>query len=130
MREVLAKARAFRLSPDNDVKGDCGTTLGLLFNTVTEARAFVERHASTGLEIYRPIDTGRHVYTNWEPILNKQGSHHPGLNPYNWAKREITYSKDMCPATLDILGRTVCISVPYKLSLAQARAVAKRMVEE
>jgi len=128
MSRVLAKAKAFRLTPDNDAEGDCGTTLGLLFDTVTEAQAFVESQKSTGLEMFRPIDSGRHVYSNWEPILSRQGSHHPSLNPYNWAKREITYSKDMCPATLDILSRTVCISVPYKLSLAQARSVAKKMV--
>ena len=32
-------------------------------------------------------------------------------NPWAWANREIIYSKDMCPRSLDLLGRAVHLDV-------------------
>jgi hypothetical protein len=54
--------------------------------------------------------TGRHVYTEWDPIFAKRGAHHPALNPFNLkenAECRMTYTKDMCQPSLDILNRTV-----------------------
>jgi hypothetical protein len=31
------------------------------------------------------------------------------MNPYKWANRDIKYTADMCPKTLDILSRTVWV---------------------
>jgi hypothetical protein len=54
--------------------------------------------------------TGRHVYTEWDQILDHHGAHHPGLDPFrlpaNRACR-MKYTKDMCSTSLDILNRTV-----------------------
>jgi hypothetical protein len=57
--------------------------------------------------------TGRHVYTEWDPVLDHKGAHHPALNPFllkENADCRMDYSKDMCPRSLDILNRTVMIS--------------------
>ncbi len=127
MRQVLGKSARFRLAPVHDAAGDCASNIPLTFETKREAAAFVEQHkGDCWLSI--PINSGRHVYTNWTPILNQRGSHHPKLNPYNFARRKIQYSPDMCARTLDILERTVLLGVPFKATVARARAVARKMI--
>jgi dTDP-4-amino-4,6-dideoxygalactose transaminase len=129
MRTALSKSNRFQVSPSNEVKGDCGTHFSLLFESASAAMAFVRQAGEERwLGCVRPIDTGRHVYSYWDPILQQQGSHTPKLNPFAMAKRKIEYSADMCPRTLDILGRTVLISVPFDLTAAQTKAAAKKML--
>jgi dTDP-4-amino-4,6-dideoxygalactose transaminase len=110
LRESLASESAFTLSPVNCVDGDCGSTFGMLFESQTEARAMVDELGAQGITASRPIDSGRHVYTNWEPVMEKRGAHHPGRDPYQQQPgADVTYAKDMCPKTLDYLSRTVFI---------------------
>ena len=93
---------------------ECGTHLGFVFESEDEARAFASRLKEKVGKVFLPIDTGRHVYTRWDPILRKQGAHHPALNPFNLAENKalnIEYSEDMCPQSLDILSRSVLIGM-------------------
>jgi dTDP-4-amino-4,6-dideoxygalactose transaminase len=95
----------------NDPDGDCGTTLGLSFPDEEKARKFAQ---SEGVDGWLPIDSGKHVYTNWDPILNKRGAHHPALNPYLLPQNKnlnMNYTKTMCQKTLDILSKNVYISL-------------------
>jgi dTDP-4-amino-4,6-dideoxygalactose transaminase len=106
----------------NSFEDDCGTHLGFIFQTEADARAYSERlkeqkvnngMETTGIRGFLPIDTGRHVYTRWDPIMRKQGAHHPDLNPYNLPanqKLEIEYTEDMCKDSLEILSR--CVLMP------------------
>lgn len=100
-----------RFAPINDVEGDCATTLAVSFDTEEEARRFA---TSKGVYGVLPIDTGKHVYTNWSCIMEKRGALHPAMDPFKMeANRDIVpdYRMDMCPKTLDILSRTVYISM-------------------
>ncbi len=129
MRAELAKATAFQLSPCNDIDGDCGTSVPLLFESPKAAAAFLKRCPSSApFWASCPRFTGRHVYDNWDPILNKNGAFHRKVDPYRvHAKRTITYSKTMCKASLEVLGRSVSLIVPYDLSMAEVRAAAKKL---
>ncbi|MGC9522786.1 MAG: DegT/DnrJ/EryC1/StrS family aminotransferase [Anaerolineae bacterium] len=104
--DALEGAGPFTFNPIHDVEGDCGTTLALMFEDEPTMRRFVRGCQETGVRADTPIDSGRHVYTNWEPVLNKRGSHQPALDAYNLAEAPVEYSKDMCPRTLDVLSRT------------------------
>ncbi|MDO8685078.1 MAG: hypothetical protein Q7J78_00235, partial [Clostridiales bacterium] len=76
-----------------------------------KARKFAACEGVTG---WLPIDSNKHVYINWEPILNKRGAHHTSVNPYNLPENKelnMNYSKDMCRSTLDILSRTVFVNM-------------------
>lgn len=56
--------------------------------------------------------TGRHVYSNWDPVLQGRGGPHPALDPFKLPqnrKCRKNYSKDMCPKSLAILNRTVAV---------------------
>jgi len=127
MRDVLAKSEAFDIAPANELDGDCGSSVVLAFDAEPEALRFMKR-ARKHVGLMRPYDTGKHVYSRWEPVLTKRGSHSPQLDPYRFARRKIEYSEDMCPRTLDILARNIVVGVPYKATLAEARAIAKRLL--
>ena len=126
MADALAKSARFRLGPVNDTAGDCATHLAIQFEKASEATAFVAKFGGLGT-MFRPFDTGRHVYWAWESILT-QRTHHPKLSPWKLSGRKYQYSKDMLPQTRDILGRTVCIPVPLAKSVAEVRKMAKAIV--
>jgi dTDP-4-amino-4,6-dideoxygalactose transaminase len=92
-----------RVAPHHDEADAVG--LALTFDDPDEARAFGSVRGARRL-----IDTGRHVYANWQSVLAKR-AHHPKLDPHAWAHREIDYSPDSCPATLDILARTCTVEL-------------------
>jgi hypothetical protein len=107
MIQALEGVGDVAFNPIHDVEGDCGTTLALLFDSEARVREVLERLHADGVRADTPIDSGRHVYTNWEPVMNQRGAHHPDLDAYNLAEVPVTYSEDMCPTTLDVLARTV-----------------------
>ncbi len=47
-----------------------------------------------------------HVYAHWVPIMERR-AWSAGGDPWKWARREITYHHDMCPRSLDLLGRAI-----------------------
>ena len=97
--------------PSHDTEGDCGTTLAIRFDTAEQAETF---SVADGIGGTVPINTGKHVYCNWTPIMNKVGALHPLMDPFKMeANRDIVpdYRADMCPKTLDLLSRTVYIAV-------------------
>ncbi|MBI5093311.1 MAG: DegT/DnrJ/EryC1/StrS family aminotransferase [Candidatus Hydrogenedentes bacterium] len=127
LREALAGGSPFTLSPVNCPEGDCGTTFGMLFDSADEARAMVENLAKRGVTANRPIDTGRHVYTNWEPIIERRGAHHPARDPYQQSPGvALNYARDMCPKSLDYLARTVFIAT----SINRPQDELARIVDE
>ena len=75
------------------------------------ARAFA---TSEGVGGYLPIDTGRHVYTNWDALLEKRVGHPDAMNPFNFPANQglqSNYSLNMCPRTLDLVNPTVFIAL-------------------
>jgi len=111
-----------RFAPSNDLRGDCGVVVSFQFESEAAARAFAKAEGVGG---WLPIDSGKHVYSNWDPILKHRVCNHPGMNPYRMPKNKglrMNYTKNMCPRTLDILKRTVFISLHPDWTEAQGRA--------
>jgi dTDP-4-amino-4,6-dideoxygalactose transaminase len=111
-----------RFAPSNDPKGDCGVVVGFQFESEVAARAFARAEDVGG---WLPIDSDKHVYSNWEPILKHRVGIHPGMNPYRMPGNKglrLNYTKNMCPRTLDILKRTVFINLHPDWTQAQIRA--------
>jgi dTDP-4-amino-4,6-dideoxygalactose transaminase len=120
MIKYLGRSPKLRISPHNDAANAIG--LSVIFERCEDAKAFA---AQKGVQ--RLIDTDRHVYTNWVPILT-QRTHEERLNPYNWTHREITYSADMCSSSLDILDRTCRVSLGERYPVAVMRLKAKLLL--
>ena len=101
----------YQFAPCNDPEGELAMTLAVRFETEKEARIFA---AADGVNGVLPIDTGKHVYCNWTPIMEKRGAFHPAMDPFKMeANRDIVpnYTADMCPKTLDILAKTVYVNI-------------------
>jgi len=111
LTEKLAGLPGLRFSPLHDADGECATTLAFTFENESRARAFA---AGEGVNGWLPIDSGKHVYSNWDPLLSGRGAHCAAFNPFEMPQNKelrIRYTKEMCPKTLDILSRTVYISL-------------------
>ena len=120
MVDIFAGTNKFKVAEHNAEADAVG--LAIIFDSQKEAQAFNKKH-KTGLL----IETGRHVYTNWEPLL-EQRSFHPKMNPFNWTQRKVVYTRDMCKPTLDILARAMNIGTPYNLNLKDVKAFAKKLI--
>jgi dTDP-4-amino-4,6-dideoxygalactose transaminase len=123
--EELHDAAAFRLNRVNDPEGDCATKLMLLFDSAHEARAFSDRMRAEGIDVYYVINSGRHLYSNWEPIMERRGAHHPALDPLRSPDLAVQYTKDMCPRTLDLARRTVGILTDPARTPEETRDLAR-----
>ena len=118
----LSGQPGIRFAPSNDTKGDCGVVASFQFESEALARAFAK---AKGVDGGLPIDSGKHVYSNWDPILEHRIGHHPSMNPYRMPQNKglrLNYTKDMCPRTLNILKRTVFISLHPDWTQTQIRA--------
>lgn len=111
MAEILSTSRAFRIAPHNDPANACG--MHVIFDKPEDAAAF----AGARRGVHRLIDSGRHVYTNWEAIMERR-SFHPRMNAWQWANREISYSANMCARTLDLLSRSCSITLGHQYPMA------------
>ena len=100
-----------RFIPSNDIEGDCGTALGIYFDTPEAARAFKD---SGAVPVALPIEAGRHIYKNWEPIMKKRGALNPLMDPFKMpANKDIVpdYNENMCPETLRLLALAAYIPI-------------------
>ena len=101
-------------APSNDSEGDCGVAAALQFEDEASARNFAQKVNVQGLGAYALIDHDKHVYVNWTPLLEHRVGHHPAMNPFLFSANQglrSEYSRDSCVPTLDILRRTVFISM-------------------
>jgi dTDP-4-amino-4,6-dideoxygalactose transaminase len=121
MTKYLSKTTKLRISPHNDPANAVGLTV--IFDRPEDAKAFATQ---SGVE--RLIDTGRHVYTNWVPIMT-QRTFHERMNPWKWANREITYSNEMCSRTLEILSRTCHVFLGARFPLPVVQLKAKMLLK-
>ncbi len=112
---------------NNSIEFECGTHLGLIFRNEALARKFSNYLANSKVSSFLPMDTGRHVYTRWEPILRYQGAHHPALDPFKLEANKnvlIEYHEKMCNDSLKILSRSVLIPMHPDNSTARIGKIA------
>jgi dTDP-4-amino-4,6-dideoxygalactose transaminase len=113
---------------NHSIDYECGTHVGFLFDAEVAARSFSDALKSRGVGNFLPLDTGRHVYTRWEPIMREQGAHHAALDPFKIPanrKCRVKYSHDMCAKSLDILGRTVLVGTHPDNKATRVTAMAR-----
>ena len=119
IRDAVKECPGVTVCPSNDRDGDCGITIALLLDDNEKARKFCEALKAEGIpagSIYDKNIPDRHVYCYWEYVMGKKSdnrSGRPWTSPLNDQNR--TYSPDMCPQTMTILGRTVVISLTQTL---------------
>ncbi len=126
-RRVLAAVVGDGLAaaPAHDLDGECATQLLLQLPSAAQALAFAER-AGGGIA----ARTGRHTYTEWDPVMARRGSFHPALDPFKMPQNKgcrMNYRMDMCPQSLDILARTTMFGLRPNGSTAEVDALIARI---
>ena len=114
------------------------STLGV--GIMPESQAMVMRHLKIrGGELIRyneelganeTVKTGKHVYYDWKPILEKRGALNPLMDPFKMPANQgiiPDYSVDMCPRTLDILSRVVYLDIKPDWTEEDLKAQEARM---
>jgi dTDP-4-amino-4,6-dideoxygalactose transaminase len=111
LAEALARAGGqFRTLADP--AGDTGIALIFFLPTVALAQraiAALKAEQIGASTLYAPDKVDYHVYAHWAPILAQRSWSEQG-GPWRWGE-PVTYTVDMCPRTLDLLGRAVHLNV-------------------
>jgi len=102
-----------RRSPDPD--GDAGTHVVVLLPDADTAQRAIQAAKAEGVPaggVYDKDVRDWHIYYHWEHILERKAVSPDGLPWSVVPEAELPrYSKDMCPRTLDILGRSLHVAV-------------------
>ena len=111
----LQDIRGLELRRLNDADGDTGLCVIMFLPTAETAHEVSAALAAENVatwHLYRPERRDYHVYAHWHQILSKSS---PTAANFPWApayyKGNVTYSTDMCPRTLDLLGRALNLDV-------------------
>jgi 8-amino-3,8-dideoxy-alpha-D-manno-octulosonate transaminase len=112
IHQALSNHSFINPARSNDIEGDCGTHITLQFDDVETATRFEKNLAENGVSCSRPINSGKHIFSNWDAVMKHRGAHHRSRNPYFLKENKncrMDYARDMCPMTIDYLSRTVFI---------------------
>jgi dTDP-4-amino-4,6-dideoxygalactose transaminase len=114
----VARQQGVEFRRSNDPDGDTGIALIFFVPTPERATFIADALEAEGVDafvLYRPNDVDYHVYAHWSPILGQRTWSTNG-GPWRWREGKVDYSPDMCPRTLDLLGRAVHLDVSPDLS--------------
>ena len=115
IREGIGGLGGIALHRPADPEGECGISVALRLSSANEAKRFAECVRAEGVSCGSLYDKGipdRHIYCHWEYVMNKGSSDEhgrPWTSPLHDTAR--SYSPDMCPRTLEILGRIVLFPI-------------------
>ncbi len=127
----LDEARGYRLQRVDDPAGDTGVSASIIVHDKELARGYalaLQAEGASVATIYNDGFPDRHIYSYWDGILEKRSPHPTG---YPWKdpayKGSVEYSKDMCPQTLDLLGKSIRFDFNMNMSVEHAKLMAKAL---
>lgn len=71
-----------RVAHCHDVRGDCGRFTLMTADSARAATALIGALKERRIHAVTPYHFPHLVFRNWRGVINRQGSHHPLLNPY------------------------------------------------
>ena len=124
----LAEPRGYRLQHVDDPDGDCGISAAILVRDAHSARRYAEALTAEGLPCGTAHNDGfpdRHIYVYWDSILAKR-SHHPEASVWRHPAYagDVTYSRESCPRTLDLLNRSLRFGFNMRMTIEHAKQMA------
>ncbi len=118
------------IRPVNDPEGDVGICLMFYLDSSDKVEPFVKALNAEGVDAGGVFDAAVpdwHVYSHWKHIIDKKTPTEEGCPwtcPFHKGK-DIEYSEDMNPNTLDYLGRVVHLDIPSQLTVEECDMIAK-----
>jgi hypothetical protein len=109
----VAERKGIAFQRSNDPQGDAAVALIFFAQNPESAGKIVEalRAENIGAGVlYHPDRSDYRIYPHWTPIMEQRVWSERG-GPWRWAQREIDYSVEDCPRSLDLLGRAVHLDV-------------------
>lgn len=102
-----------------DPNGDVAYSMIFYAHSAQKAQEFSALLKQEGIPNGTIYDNGiadRHIYVNWDYVLKKQGASVTDT-PWNCSsyRGNVQYSKDMCPKSLELLGRAISVSLHQNL---------------
>lgn len=115
----------FDYVPCNDDEGDSAIAISFRFDNEEKCKAFADKIGAT-----IPGYTGKHVYNDWKPILEKKGAAHPLMDPFKMdVNKHIQYSEDMCEKSLKIMKKCAHIFNNPDWTIEEINALADKIHE-
>jgi 8-amino-3,8-dideoxy-alpha-D-manno-octulosonate transaminase len=111
-----------------DAAGDCGVALIFFCPTAERAKQFSAALKAEGIRngtMYDNTIADRHIYRNWDYVLAKRGATAANC-PWSCGAYHgnVEYSPDMCPRSLDYLGRAISIGISQNLTAEHTDLIA------
>lgn len=129
--DALDESKGYAFQFVDDPEGDTGVSASIIVHDKELARGYALALQAEGVEVATIYNDGfpdRHIYSYWDGILEKRSPHPTG---YPWKdpayKGNVEYSVDMCPNTLDLLGRSVRFDFNMNQTEEHARLMAKAL---
>jgi 8-amino-3,8-dideoxy-alpha-D-manno-octulosonate transaminase len=112
-----------------DPEGDCGIALIFFCQTPDRAKEFSAALKAEGIPngtMYDNTIADRHIYKNWDYVLAKRGATAAGC-PWTCGAYHgnVEYAPDMCPRSLDYLGRAISLTLSQRMTDEQADLIAE-----
>ncbi|WP_186446215.1 DegT/DnrJ/EryC1/StrS family aminotransferase [Paenibacillus cremeus] len=116
----IQSVQGIQLQRIPDPEGDVSYSLVFYLPDTRTAAEFSSHLTAEGIPNGTFQNNGfadRHIYVNWDYVLAKRGASATDT-PWTCAsyKGNVQYSKDMCPNTLDLLGRAISISLHQSMT--------------
>ncbi|MEM2960644.1 MAG: DegT/DnrJ/EryC1/StrS family aminotransferase [Candidatus Bathyarchaeia archaeon] len=128
--EGIKDIPGIELRRSNDEEGDTGICVIFYLPNATVAKEFAAALKAEGVSAGCIYDKGIpdwHIYAHWPHLMHKLTATKEGCPftcPY-YKGPEPEYSKNMCPKTLEYLGRSVHINVPPQMPLEDCDLIVK-----
>jgi 8-amino-3,8-dideoxy-alpha-D-manno-octulosonate transaminase len=128
--EGIKDTPGIKIRPVNDPEGDVGVCLIFYLDSKEKVGPFVEALNAEGVDAAGVYNSGIpdwHIYAHWKHIIEKKTPTPDGCPwtcPYHKGK-EVKYSADMNPNTLDYLSRVVHLDIPSQLTEEDCDMIAK-----
>lgn len=114
----MFRAAGLPVAPHHDPAD--AMSLAVTFDTEDAAIAFAQNRG-----VRRLFDNSKHVYTAWEPLLQRRMAH-PALDP--WDYTGVNTPMGDCPRTLDLLRRSCLVNPLPELPLPMVRLLGQRLI--
>jgi 8-amino-3,8-dideoxy-alpha-D-manno-octulosonate transaminase len=128
IKSALHKKKGLEFRRITDENGDTAICLVMFLPNAEITRNALKAMQAEGVPaggIYDSKVRDWHVYNYWEHILEKKAVAHDGLPWTGVAESELPkYSKDMCPKTLELLGRSIMVDIDYNYSSKDCAMIA------
>ena len=125
----IKDTKGIRVRPRNDDAGDTGICLMFYLDSKEKVAPFVEALKAEGVDAAGVFNSGIpdwHIYSHWKHVINKKTPTDEGCPytcPYHKGT-QVNYDPQMCPNTLEYLGKVVHLDIPAQMSEEDCKMIA------